>query len=163
MVSLFNCRRVKHRPGSEAGGSLVEFALLSPLLMLLLFGMVDLGRWLYLDIEVTNAAHAGAQYGSLSLTNAHNTAAIQTAAQNDAPDFGTNLTVTSATTSCWCPTAPGTIVTCNSYPNNPCTNGTQIVLLQVHTTGTYTPWISYPPFTSTITIRGYAAIPTGQY
>jgi Flp pilus assembly protein TadG len=163
MMSLFNSWSVKGRRGREAGGSLVEFALISPLLMAILFGMVDVGRWIFLDIEVTSAAHAGAQYGSLSLANAGNAAAIQTAAQNDAPDFNTNLIVHSSTSSCWCPSAPGTVVSCQTYPGNPCTSGTQIVLLQVNTQGTYTPWISFPPFTSNITIKGYAEIPTGQY
>ena len=161
-MSLFNSRKVKSRRGREAGGSLVEFALLSPLLMAILFGMVDVGRWIFLDIEVTSAAHAGAQYGSLSLANAGNASAIQTAARNDAPDFPT-LTVNSSTTSCWCPSAPGTIVTCGVYPSNPCATGSQIVLLRVTTQGTYTPWISFPPFTSNVTINGLAQMPTGQY
>jgi Flp pilus assembly protein TadG len=163
MVSLSNCRPAKGLLDPEFGGALVEFALLSPLFLVFLFGMLDLGRWVYLGIEVTSAAHAGAQYGSLSLTNAHNTAAITTAAQNDAPDFGTGLTVNPTTSKCWCPSAPGTLVTCGTYPTNPCSTGTQVVLLQVSTSGTYHPWISYPPFTSAITISGYAAIPTGQY
>jgi Flp pilus assembly protein TadG len=163
MVSLINCRGVKGRLEAASGGSLVEFTLISPLLLLILFGMLDLGRWVFLGIEVTSAAHAGAQYGSLSLTNAHNTSAIRTAAQNDAPDFGANLTVTPSTSECWCPSAPGSLVTCGTYPTNPCTNGTQIVLLEVYTQGTYNPWISYPPFTTAITLRGYAAMPTGQY
>jgi len=165
MMSLFNRRRVPPygRPaGPEAGGSLIEVALLFPLLMLIFFGMIDLGRWVFLAIEVTSAAHAGAQYGSLSLTNAHDTAGIQTAAQNDVPDIS-GLTVSSSTTHCWCPSAPGALVSCGTYPTNPCTSGSQIVLLQVTTQATYTPCILYHPFTSAITITGYAAIPTGQY
>ena len=59
MVYLFNRRQMKRRSrptGAEAGGSLVELALIFPLVMLLLFGMIDLGRWIYLDIEVSSAA-----------------------------------------------------------------------------------------------------------
>jgi hypothetical protein len=132
------------------------------MLLLIFFGMIDLGRWVFLAIEVTGAAHAGAQYGSQSLANAQNTAAIQTAAQNDVPDIST-LAVTSSATSCWCPSAPGTVVTCGTYPTNPCTTGSQIVLLTVNTHMTYTPWIPYPPFTAAVTIRGQATMPTGQY
>ena len=167
MAPLFNRRRVTRRSrltGPRAGGSVVEVALLfSFVLMPIFFGMIDLGRWVFLDLEVTGAAHAGAQYGSQSLTNAGNTAAIQTAAQNDAPDFGSSLTVTSSTTKCWCPSAPGTEVTCGVYPVNACASGNQVVLLKVNTSATYTPWIPYPPFTSAITIKGYAEMPTGQY
>jgi Flp pilus assembly protein TadG len=173
MVSFFNRRPLK--PGlrlarPEAGGSLIEIALVFPLLMLFLFGMVDLGRWVYLAIEVGSAAHAGAQYGSLSLTNAGNTGAITTAAQSDVPDIpAANLRVTVSPISgagsfCWCPSTPGTIVTCGAYPANPCSpNGSQIVLLQVTTQYTYTPWVPYPPFTAAITITGHAQMPTGQY
>jgi Flp pilus assembly protein TadG len=174
MVSFFDRRRVTpglRRAGPEAGGSLIEIALVFPLLMLLLFGMVDLGRGVYLAIEVSSAAHAGAQYGSLSLTNAGNTNAIKLAAQADVPDIpAAQLTVTSsptsgATSSCWCPSAPGTIVACGVYPANPCsgTGGSQIVLLQVTTQYTYHPWIPYPPFTKAINITGHAQMPTGQY
>jgi hypothetical protein len=168
MVSFFNRRPLK--PGlrlarPEAGGSLIEIALVFPLLMLFLFGMVDLGRWVYLAIEVGSAAHAGAQYGSLSLTNASNTAAIEAAAQADVPDIpGLLFPTPPSTSSCWCPSTPGTIVACGVYPANPCApNGSQIVLLQVTTQTTYHPWIPYPPFTTAITITGHAQMPTGQY
>ena len=164
VLSLFHRRRVERRfrrARAEAGGSIVEVALLFPVLMLIFFGMIDLGRWVFLTMEVTNAAHAGAQFGSLSLTNAYNTAGIQAAAQADVPDI--SVTATSSTTSCWCPSAPGTVVTCCVYPSSPCTNGSQIVLLKVNTQATYNPWIPYPPFTAAITIRGQAEIPTGQY
>lgn len=41
--------------------------------------------------------------------------------------------------------------------------GSQIVLLQVNTSATYTPWISIAPFNKTFTVRGQAMMPTGQY
>jgi Flp pilus assembly protein TadG len=168
MMSLFNRWRTKGglRPGRrKAGASVVEVALLCPVLMLILFGMVDLGRWVFLGLEVTSAARAGAQFGSLSQANANNTSGIQTAAKNDVPDIP-SLLVSSNTTSCWCANNPGVthVVTCStSYPYTACTSGSQIVLLQVNTSATYTPWISIPPFNKTFTIKGSAMIPTGQY
>jgi len=163
MISLFNSGGAKGRRGREGGGSLVEFALILPIMMAILFGMVDVGRWVFLDIEVASAAHAGAQFGSVSLANANNSAGITAAARNDAPDFP-SLSVTPVISNCWCPATPGTVVGCGTYTTNPCTNNTfPIVLVQVSTQGTYTPWISFPPFTSNITIRGFAEIPTGQY
>ncbi len=50
--------------GSEAGTSLVEMALLTPLLALLLMGTIDVGRLAYLSIQVSNGARAGVQYGA---------------------------------------------------------------------------------------------------
>jgi len=47
---------------SERGQSLVELALVLPLLILLLMGIADLGRAFYSYIEITNAAREGARY-----------------------------------------------------------------------------------------------------
>ena len=49
---------------SERGQSLVELALVLPLLILLLAGMADLGRAFFSYIEITNAAQEGARAGS---------------------------------------------------------------------------------------------------
>lgn len=43
--------------------SLVEFALILPLLLLLIFGLIDTGRLLFQYSMVTNAAREGARYG----------------------------------------------------------------------------------------------------
>ena len=53
----------RRRPGRQArsrGQSLVELALVTPLLMMLLLGAVDLGRFFAARITVTNAAREGA-------------------------------------------------------------------------------------------------------
>jgi Flp pilus assembly protein TadG len=169
MFSLFNPRRTKppFKTGREAGASIVEVALLTPVLILILFGMIDLGRFVFLGIELTSAARAGAQYGSLSQSNASNTSAITTAAQNDVPDLlgaQYSFAVTTNTSSCWCANLPGTVVACStSYPYTSCLTSSQIVLLQVNTQATYSPWIPFPPFNKTFTIKGQAMMPTGQY
>lgn len=48
------------------GQSLVEFALLLPLLILILVGVLDLGRAFNSYIVITNAARNGAYYGSMN-------------------------------------------------------------------------------------------------
>jgi Flp pilus assembly protein TadG len=50
------------RPGTAA----VEFALILPILMLLLLGCIDFGRFPHSYIAVTNAARAGAGFGSVN-------------------------------------------------------------------------------------------------
>ncbi|MBC7233029.1 MAG: pilus assembly protein [Chloroflexi bacterium] len=47
------------------GQSLVEFALTLSLLMLIFFGVFDLGRVFHAYIVITNAAREGAYYGSM--------------------------------------------------------------------------------------------------
>ncbi len=46
------------------GQGLVEFALVLPLLVLIIFGVLDLGRAFYSLIAITNAAREGARYGA---------------------------------------------------------------------------------------------------
>ena len=66
-----------------SGQTVVEVALLLPILLLLLVGVIEIGRYAYFDILISNAARAGAQYGAQSLIQAADVAGIRTAAQND--------------------------------------------------------------------------------
>lgn len=61
--------REPHRNGGFRGArgqSLVEFALLFPVLILLLFGIVDLGRGVYAYNTVDNAARQGARVAAVN-------------------------------------------------------------------------------------------------
>jgi Flp pilus assembly protein TadG len=73
---------VSHRPGAAA----VEFALILPVLALLVLGCVDLGRFAYNYIAVQNAARAGAAYGIMHPYPNAGTPAWQTAVQQAAVD-----------------------------------------------------------------------------
>jgi hypothetical protein len=50
--------------GEERGQSLVEMALILPILLLLVVGIVDLGRAFNNHVIITNAAREGARYAS---------------------------------------------------------------------------------------------------
>ena len=47
----------------EQGGSLVEFAIVMPLLFVILFGIIDFGILLYDKAMITNASREGASAG----------------------------------------------------------------------------------------------------
>lgn len=47
----------------ERGANLVEMALMAPLLILLVVGVIDLGRAFFSYIAITNSAREGARYG----------------------------------------------------------------------------------------------------
>jgi Flp pilus assembly protein TadG len=77
------------------GQTLLEFALLLPILLLLALGVIEMGRFAYIGIMVGNAARSGVAWGAQNAITAGNTAGIIAAAQNDfEPRFGT-LNVTS--------------------------------------------------------------------
>ena len=82
-----------------AGQSLVEFALMLPLLILIMAGVLDLGRFAFAAMTVTNAAREGARYGA-SFPCSGACATITARVQNEA--YGSTispaqLTVTSVT------------------------------------------------------------------
>ena len=53
----------------DGGAAAVEFALMLPLLLLLLFGIIDFGRALNAQITITQAAREGARLAALNLPN----------------------------------------------------------------------------------------------
>lgn len=56
------------RKDEERGQSLVEFALLVPIFLLLVFAIVDFGMGFHAWITVTNSAREGARYGAVGAT-----------------------------------------------------------------------------------------------
>jgi hypothetical protein len=121
------------------GQSVLEFALLLPVMLLLLVGIIEVGRFAYYSILVANAARAGAQYGAQGLATAADTPGIQAAAEND----GQNLPQLAVTASqqCGCNGA-GLSGTCPAsgclLPNHP------LVYVQVQATGTFNSLFNYP-------------------
>lgn len=58
------------RPGGQRGQALVEFALMLPLLLIVLFMVVDFGVGLTRWIAITNAAREGARLGAVGAAEA---------------------------------------------------------------------------------------------
>ena len=48
--------------GQQHGGVMVEFAIILPVLLLLVFGVIDFGHALYMKAEITAASREGARY-----------------------------------------------------------------------------------------------------
>lgn len=53
----------------ERGNSLVETALILPVLLILFLGIVEVGFFLFAHVQVANATREGARYGSLCRLN----------------------------------------------------------------------------------------------
>jgi Flp pilus assembly protein TadG len=60
--------------GRERGAAAVEFALVLPLLVILLLGIIDFGLYYYNDLQLTHAARDAARYLSVNNVAAANTA-----------------------------------------------------------------------------------------
>jgi Flp pilus assembly protein TadG len=132
----------------DNGSSLVEMALLMPVLMLLFVGTVDFGRAYYAAIEVSSAAEAGALYG---VQNPTDTAGMVAASRLDAGDLPSMTPV--ATYGCQCSGGGSVVAGCGTAPTCPFN---VVNYVQVNTTYTYTPIIRYPGLSAVLTLHGSA-------
>ena len=141
----------RHSP-YERGAAIVEFALILPVLMLLLMGTIDFSRVMYTAMALTNAARAGVQYGSQSLGASGDLSGMQTAALNAAsPDIGA-VTAT-ATRTCGCNGATPTVAACTQV----CA-GTLRVFCSVTTAKTFTTVMRYPGVASSLSLSRTAEL-----
>ncbi len=74
--------RVHKTLRSESGASAVEFALLLPVLMLLLFGIIEFGLALHRQTILTNASREGARLGIVQSSPPITAAAVDTVIDN---------------------------------------------------------------------------------
>jgi Flp pilus assembly protein TadG len=86
----------------DRGSVAVEFALLLPVLLLLIFGIIDFGRAINDQITLTQAAREGARLASLGYSTSAVTSRAQSAATGLSP---VTVTVTSS-----CPAGAGVSV-----------------------------------------------------
>jgi len=146
-VVLITARSVR----AQFGQSVVEMALITPVILLLLVGTIEIGRFAYYGIEVSNAARAGVQYGAQSLADSKDVPGITQASQNDAPEVaGMNVT---ATNRCACSNSPANYVGC---PARGCAPGHGLVFLQVDTTANIQPLFRYPGMPASFAAKGQA-------
>lgn len=87
---------------AKEGLGAVELGFIAPVLMTLLLGIFDFGMAFWQQMEIANAADAGAQWG---MSNAYNSSSITTVAQS-ATNLSTNVNVNS-TNPCGCASDTG--------------------------------------------------------
>jgi Flp pilus assembly protein TadG len=88
---------------TKKGQELVEFAVMLPLLLIVLIGVIDLGRVFHASITIANASRAGARYASsygfddtggvITINNV----IVSTKAQSEAQNSGVTLDSVSVT------------------------------------------------------------------
>jgi hypothetical protein len=157
-MSVRDTRRFsRHESVTQRGQSVVEVALMTPLLLLLLVGTIEIGRYAYYVIEVSSAARAAVQYGAQSLADSKDLVGITQAAQKDAPEVP-DIDV-SATNQCACSNSPANLVGC---PARGCAPGHGLVFLKVETAADIRPLFRYPGLSATFPARGHAIMRVTQ-
>ena len=147
--------------GSERGDAIVELAVFLAILGIpLLFGTAEMGQVVYGSIEISNAAHAGAMYGMQSATFASDTTGMTTAAQAEASDYGTLMTVTPTTFYACSASLSGTRYTTQSAANSACSGSGNHALqfVQVVTSIALSPKIHIPGIPSSFTVSSTAVM-----
>jgi Flp pilus assembly protein TadG len=79
----------KHTHRRESGQELIEFSLVLVVLLLIIFGIFDIGRIFHATVVLTNAARSGARYGARDPSNF---SALRTAVKNETNETGILVT-----------------------------------------------------------------------
>ena len=118
------------------GNVVMELTFALPLLTMVLCGALDFGRFLNEAITVTNAASAGAVYGSRDVLAAGNTQGMKAVAEQAAG----NLQGVTATAQQFCECADGSPMACDDT----CVEGSPQMYVRVDVSATFYPLVPYP-------------------
>ena len=137
----------------ETGSALIELALTMSLIGVpLLLATVHFSLLLIDATIISNAAHAGAEYGMMSAGNAADTSYIITAAQNDASGLGATLNVTPTNFYACSNDIGGTQYATNSAATSGCLSGHTLQFIQVVASATVTPVLSVPGLAKSVSL-----------
>lgn len=127
-------KRLNTGQRGEQGNAVVEFALLVPILTLLLVGVVDVGRVIDANARLNNGVTAGLRY---AMADAYAQGAIETAAIMGS-GFDNGEVTARYSMFCQCP--DGSALVCSSQ----CGQGYKRIYVQVDMTHTVTSLFHYP-------------------
>jgi len=147
---------------SDKGGALMELALSLPLLIILFAGTADFARAFYTSMSLTDAARAGAQFGSYNAAQTGNFTGMQATAQ-----AATSLTgvAANATRLCQCAddagvfTPTATANDCVSPEATSCPGRHRVVTVTVQTSKVFNSILGgLPSFMRTLVITRSATM-----
>jgi Flp pilus assembly protein TadG len=146
-------RRFSRLLVDDKGTAAIEFGLVGTTLTLLMLGLMDFGMGFWEQIQVGNAARAGAQY---AIFNGWNQSGISTAITS-----ATSLASISASPapsqSCGCPSASSGITSATCGTN--CTGGGLAgTYVTVNAQASYTPIFPISGFSSVVTLTATATV-----
>lgn len=135
-----------------AGAAAVEFALAATIIMIVLTPVLDLGMAFYQQLQVQDAAQAGAQYAAAKGWNS-------TGIQNAVTSASSNLTISASpapSETCGCPNGTSIVAaSCGSA----CTNGQSAgTYVTVNAQASYSPILPYSFFGSSTTLSATSVV-----
>ncbi len=144
-------QNIKTNRKDDRGSAAVEFALIVPVLLITLIGLVDYGLMVHANTRLSAAASAGAKFAIMA-GNEDDDAGIQAAAMSLIPDNVDGVTVT-VSRECRCPT--GAAVQCDFECTNEVVPGRY---LEVVVNEDYSLFFNYPHFGSDVDLQSHAVI-----
>ncbi len=144
---------INGREDGVSGVAAIEFAILAPLLIVLLVFTIDLGIGFYRKMQVQNAAQAGAQYAAV---HGFNATSVSNAVLSATSFLG--IAASPAPSQfCGCPSSTGVTTatcgsTCSSSGSAP---GSYVV---VTAQGSYNTLFSYPGIPNAFNFTGQATV-----
>jgi Flp pilus assembly protein TadG len=146
-------RRIRHGGlFNSRGTAAVEFALVAPILILMLVGILDFGTAYWEKTAVDDAAWAGAVYAAVNGYSG-NSSGIS-GAMTSASGL-TSITASVGSAFYGCPTSTG-ITTASSSSTSCSSGGSARTYLPVTASAQYKLLLSYPGFPSTLTLTSTA-------
>ncbi len=136
----------------QDANSLIELALVLPVLLVVLVGGIDFGHGFYEAIEVSSAAQAAALYG---VQNPTDTAGMTKLAKLNAQDV-TGLTVT-AISGCECSDGTNATTNCSNLTALLCSANT-VRFVDITVTGTYVPLLTFPGVSTNFPLKAHQKV-----
>ena len=129
---------------------MIEFALVAPVFIFLMIGLIEVGRYSYFWIVAEHAARAGVQYGAQNLETAAD-AAANVGATDNAATSDAGISGWTATSSLVC-TLNGSPTTC---PDTSTTTASPnlVYYVQVQVAGSEKSLLNYPGIPNTMSIN----------
>lgn len=145
-------RFIGNRKDGTRGVAVIEFAIIAPILVILMVCTIDLALGIYRKMQVQNAAQAGAQYAMLRGFNA---SSISSAVAN-ATKFSGVSADPGPTQFCGCASSTGvSSAACNSTCSGGALAGTYV---RVSAKGTYKTLLVYPSIPESFTFTAQSTV-----
>jgi Flp pilus assembly protein TadG len=139
----------------ERGAALVEFAIVLPLLTMVMLGAVDFSRVWVQSSAVENAAHAGAQYGAQTTSHAVDTSGIYNAVMDDLNASAAATETFTVASQQYCECANTVSVDCD---DGECSSGGVHMYVRVRVNSTFETMFDYPGIPREIDVSREARI-----